>query len=155
MDSAPYAIERATWRDAADLLPPLWEQHWREIASHADIPLAPDHEAYERVEAAGGLRVWLVRQGAAIVGYAIFFVRAHMHYAGSINAHQDVFYVAPEHRARGLGPRLIRHCEDALRAEGVQIVTHHVKPAHPALGAVLTRQGYEIAEHIYAKRLDR
>lgn len=151
---APYRIERATWRESAPLMAPLWCEHWAEIASHADIPLAPDHAAYERVEGVGALRIWLVRAGEALVGYAIFFVHPHMHYAGSLQAVQDVFFIHPEHRARGLGPRLIRHCDQALAAEGVQVVHQHVKRAHPTLGVLLERCGYVAAETIYSKRLD-
>lgn len=154
MDPA-YRIERTTWRESAPLMAPLWREHWAEIASHADIPLAPDHVAYERIEDSGALRVWVVRSGEALVGYAIWFVRPHLHYAGTLYALQDVLYVAPEHRARGLGPRLIRHCDQALAAEGVVVAMHHVKLAHPALGRLLERAGYQAVETTYAKRLDR
>jgi GNAT superfamily N-acetyltransferase len=154
MDS-PYEITRTTWRESAPAMAPLWREHWAEIAHYDDILLAPDHAAYERCEDAGALRVWVVRQGEAIVGYAIFFVRPHLHYAGTLYAHQDVLYVAPEHRARGLGPRLVRHCDQALAAEGVVVVAHHVKSKHPALQRVLERQGYEVQDVILTKRLDR
>ena len=54
----------------------------------------------------------------------------------------------------GAGERFIRYCDEQLRAQGVQAVYHHVK-AKQSFGPTLTRQGYELVDLIYAKRLDR
>jgi GNAT superfamily N-acetyltransferase len=140
------------WEDAQ----PLFAAHWREIAHYLDIPLEPDTEVYERAQAMGMLRIYTVRgTGGDLYGYAMFFVRRNAHYASSLQAVQDVVFIHPEFRLGTLGMRLLKFAEDDLRASGVQVVYHHQKLAHPALGRILERQGYEAVETIWAKRLDR
>ena len=90
-----------------------------------------------------------------LAGYCVFIVRTNPHYAQSLQAAQDVVYVAPW--ARGTtGQRLFAFCEEQLREQGVQAIYHHVK-AKPGLnfGPLLERRGYEAVDIIYAKRLDK
>lgn len=136
--------------DAASML----RRHWAELSSHKDIPLAIDEATYRAVEMQGALRIYTARLDGELVGYAAFFLQWHAHYAESKQAMQDVLYVAPEHRGRLIGLRLIRHSERALRAEGVQVVRHHVKVAHAQLGDILEALGYSAEEITFSKRLD-
>lgn len=141
-----------------DEMLPLLRAHWREIATYQDIPLKIDATGYVDAEDAGILRCFTARStpqanyAPPLVGYAVYFVRPHMHYCESVQAVQDVLYLDPSMRG-GAGFRLIAWCDDQLRAEGVQVVHHHVKIAHD-FGKILERQGYECVERIYAKRLD-
>jgi GNAT superfamily N-acetyltransferase len=125
-----------------------------EIAHYPDIPLACDYAAYFKMEAAGCLRIYTVRN-PALIGYAIFQVRHSLHYAGSLQAMQDVIYIDPAYRLGRLGMRFLAWCETQLKCEGVQVLMHHVKERHPALGRILKRQGYEVMDVLYTKRLDR
>lgn len=134
---------------------PLLTLHWREIAHYTDIELDGDVDRYLGIEAAGMLRVYVARMDGKIVGYGCFFLAPHGHYKRSLQAVQDLVYVDPACRCSSVGLRLIDHCERALRDEGAQVVIHHVKLAHPKLGVILKRKGYEPIETIYAKRLDR
>jgi hypothetical protein len=133
-------------------LMPLLAAHWYEIAHYPDIPLDVDVNAYEMAEHAGMLRLYTVRDDGRLMGYAVFFVRPNMHYQGSIQASQDVLYLDPAIRG-GTGYRFIRWCDEQLRAHGVQAVYQHVKAKHN-FGPILERQGYELVDLIYAKRLD-
>jgi GNAT superfamily N-acetyltransferase len=132
----------------------LLEAHYQEIAHFRDIPLAVDWEAYANVEGAGHLRIFTARIAGELVGYCAYFVNHNPHYKSSIQAVQDVLYLAPEHRGRTLGWRLIAYADEALAAEGVQAAYQHVKAAHP-MDALLKRLGYELVDTIWAKRLDR
>jgi hypothetical protein len=153
----------ALWDEAM----PLLEAHWREIAAFQDIPLEPDRETYAASEQAGVLRCftardtrrptrqppgsqWMMRDG--LVGYALYFVRPNPHYKSSVQAAQDVIYLDPSVRG-GTGYKFIAWCDAQLAAEGVQITYHHVKAKHD-FGRLLERQGYELVDLIYAKRLD-
>ena len=141
------------WDEAA----PLLEAHWREIAHYQDIPLSPNVTAYRKLEDLGQVRCYTVRagvNGGKLAGYVVFFVCRNPHYSTSLQASQDVLFVAPEYRQGMAGVRLIRHAEECLRAEGVQVIYHHVKRTN-RVGELLERLGYEQVEHIYAKRLDR
>lgn len=87
-----------------------------------------------------------------LVGYALYFVRANPHYKSSVQAVQDVIYLDPSVRG-GTGYKFIAWCDAQLASEGVQAVYHHVKAKHD-FGKLLERQGYELVDYIYAKRLD-
>lgn len=161
---------------------PLLEAHWREVAHFQDIPLNVDRAVYDASDAAGAVRVFTARETSTVidrvpfrsiadsangkppehsrtlrrpgdlVGYALFFVRPHPHYAGSLQAAQDVIYLDPSCRG-GNGIRFMRFCEEQLAAEGVQVVSQHLKIAH---GHTRTMEilGYEPMDLIWVKRLD-
>lgn len=144
------------WEDVQPEIAELCKLHWEEIALDKDIPLAPDWDAYARLDDAGMLRPYVARnEGGELVGYSVFFVSPAMHYRHSLQANQDVVFLHPDYRRGRLGMSLLTLAEDSLRAEGVQVIHHHVKQAHPALGRVLERMGYGVADIIYKKRLDK
>lgn len=132
---------------------PLLAAHWREIAHYVDIPLNPDRAVYDASQSAGILHFYTARDDEnTLVGYASFFVRPNPHYAQSIQAAQDVIYVAPWARGK-TGARFIQWIDSQLTDAGVQAVYHHVKAAHD-FGPLLERMGYELVDKIYARRLD-
>lgn len=130
---------------------PLLQAHALEVSHFKDIPLNPDKDLYHMMEIIGAARVYTARRrDARLLGYSIFFVRRSMHYA-SIQAANDIIFIDKEER--GFGARFIAWCDEQLRAEGVQVVRHHIKAAHN-WGKVVERQGYELEDLIYVKRLD-
>lgn len=137
---------------------PLLFAHWKEVAHYQDIELAPDVAKYLAFEQAGIVRMFTARQqveapfDGKLVGYCCYIVQPTLHYRQSKQAHQDVIYLDPECRG-GNGARFIAWCDQQLADEGVQAVYHHVKKAHN-FGRLLERQGYELVDLIYAKRLD-
>lgn len=133
---------------------PLFVQHWREIATHQDIELAPDTALYETAADQGTLKVFTARSDGQLIGYAVYFANPHPHYRHSLQAMQDILFVRKEFRRGTVGARLIRYCDQALAMMGVQVVYQHVKAAHN-FGPLLERDGYQLVEHIYSKRLDR
>lgn len=132
----------------------LLDRHYQEISHNPDIPLAPDKARYKALEDAGKLRMFTVRGDGELIGYAIFIVATGLHYSGSLQAKQDVLFVDPSSRGRGAGIKLLRFADAELAAEGVQLVYHHTKLAHPALGRLLEHLGYEPVETVYSRRLD-
>ena len=89
-------------------------------------------------------------RGNGLVGYAVFFVRGNPHYKSSRQAVQDVLFLHKS--ARGNGARFVAWCDHRLVEEGTEVVYHHVKAAHD-FGVMLERQGYELVDKVYAKRL--
>lgn len=134
---------------------PMFKQHWEEISSYIDIPLNIDIDRYLELEAADKLRIFTARINGVLVGYAVFIVGYNMHYLESFQAVQDIVYIDPAFRGMWLGVRLLRHCDEQLALEGVQVAAHHVKIKHPALGVILKRLGYSAVETIFTRRLDR
>jgi hypothetical protein len=141
-------LDGTLWDEAM----PLLREHWKEVAHYPDIPLDVDTESYERLDEAGAIRCYTARDDGTLVGYALYFVRPNLHYAGSIQAVQDVLYLHPAVRG-GTGYRFIRWCDEQLTKQAVQCVYHHVKVIHD-FGRLLERQGYEKIDIIYGKRLD-
>ena len=134
----------------------LLRQHWREVAHFTDIPLDPDWDAYQGVENVGRLRIFTVRIDDELVGYAAYFINRNPHYRSSLQAVQDVLFLAPEHRKFRIGYRLIMFADTHLAAEGVQAVYQHSKVKKELdMGPLLARQGYELIDTLWAKRLDR
>lgn len=129
----------------------LLEKHFHEIAHYQDIDLAPDQDAYYHAERMGNVEVFTAREGSALIGYAIFFIRQNMHYKKSKQAVQDVVFIQKD--KRGLGLNFIKWCDLQLKERGVQVVMHHVKTAHD-WGPALEKIGYEFVDKIYARRLD-
>jgi len=144
-------LQRETYKGVIEELKPLLMKHWEEIAHYKDIPLDPAYEVYQSIEDKGALRMFTARDdGGRIVGYSVFF-RGSLHYKGFNTFSQDVLFVLPEYRGR-LGYRLIRFCDEQLKAEGAQVVYHHVKLQHD-FGPLLKRMGYEPIDVIYGRRL--
>lgn len=148
------AYARETLSRFIDEAFPLLSDHWQEVSHYSDIPLDPDLVRYHSSEDQGMLRVYTARVGGKLAGYSVFLVNHNAHYASSLQAQQDVLFVHPDFRRGRLGIRLIDFADAELKAEGVQVVTHHVKVKHLALAAILERKNYELVEVIYAKRLD-
>ena len=137
--------------DVIEEIKPLLCLHWEEIAHYQDIPLEPDWDWYLRNPA---VRVFTARKDGMMIGYVVYFVGPSRHYRSSIQGMQDILFVHPMYRGSTIGYRLIKFCDDQLRAEGVQVSYQHVKAAHD-FSPLLLKQGYELIDNIYGKRLDR
>jgi GNAT superfamily N-acetyltransferase len=148
------AFARESCSDVLGEIAPLLEAHWAEIAYYPDIRVKVNYAAYFKFETHGVLRIYTIRVEGALVGYAIFQVNLNLHYGDSLQAQQDVLYLDPRYRQGRLGWRFIAWCDEQLRANGVQVVRHHQKLAHPALGKILHRLGYEPVDMLWTRRLD-
>ena len=143
--------QRETVAQVLDEIKPLLLKHWEEIAHFKDVPLDPDWDFYQKSPA---VRVFTARNEGQLIGYGVFFVAPNKHYKQSIQAVQDILFLLPEYRGGRNGYRLIKFCDEQLKAEGAQAIYHHVKTAHD-FGPLLTALGYELVDLIYAKRLDK
>jgi hypothetical protein len=77
--------------------------HWKEIAVWQDIPLEPHWEGYYALEKSGNMVVYTVRDDQnnnKLVGYAVFFLRNHIHYKSHIWAANHLVWVHPDYRRR-------------------------------------------------------
>ena len=151
-EAISFAQERA--QDCFTEAKPLLEAHWAEIAPYPDIPFDPDLDAYVWTEDQGMLRAYTIRGYGALKGYAVFFVRADIHYKSCLHATADIVYLDPALRGSMLGFRFLQWCDEQLARDGVQLVSHRVKVAHN-WGHVLQRFGYEHVDETWCRRLDR
>jgi len=142
----------ALWAELA----PILAMHWAEIGHNPDIPLDPDNALYDRMEAAGTLRLFTVRdEDWRLIGYACYFVTTSMHHRGSLQALQDGMFILPPNRRSGVGVGLVQHADAVLRAEGVQLVYLHTPIGADHIGRMLKGIGYREVETHYFRRLDQ
>lgn len=156
MDVNRITFQRERAQDVFQEMLPLLEKHWEEIAHFKDILLEPDTETYFRMEDMGILRVFTARdENGILIGYNVFFIKHNLHYKSSLNALQDILFIHPDYRKGTIGTRLIKWCDEELRAEGVQVVYQHLKAKKELdFSALLERIGYHFVDKIYARRLD-
>lgn len=151
-------LQRECWDGFFDDAQPLVTKHHAEIDHWPDIPFRLDANFYRIAEEAGSLRIYTARLDRGptdpftLIGYAGFFVRDDPH-TGQRQAVADAVYLDPEQRGGWVGFDLLSFAERQLKAEGVQAIYHAVKVAHPALGVILKRQGYQHVEQLWAKRI--
>lgn len=148
-----YAIEKASRALFEEVLP-LAQLHHDEIAPFKDIPLDPDWDTYERMEQQGMLRIFTARgDDGTLVGYACWVVTANPHYRRNLYALCDVLFVKPGYRGAYIGAGLLRACEKRLVEEGVSVAYIHFQAGHDQR-RLMQRQGYELKEFNYGKRLE-
>jgi len=149
-DSVSFAREILTANLCEELLP-LLKLHWGEVSGFPDIAFQPDAEWYLNSEAIGLLRAYIARHEGQIVGYALYIVSRNPHNRESKQAFLDGIFIPKE--LRGFGHKLIQFGNEALRAEGVQVVFHTMKIEHDH-SPTLLRMGYVPQEIHYSRRLD-
>jgi hypothetical protein len=147
-------IARESLADVLDEIAPLIVAHWREVHPYRDLKVDPDLDLYLTAEARGMLRVFIARICGVLVGYSIFFVLESPQVRGLIQAKHEVLYLDPDYRRGLTGLRLIAECDRELKAEGVAVVHHSVRPRND-FSPILERLGYEKTEAIYSRRLDK
>lgn len=147
-----YQVE--PWGDFCKEAEPLWTIHWQEIAQDATIPLVPDYAAYAALDQAGALHVVTGRDPAGrLQAYWVGLVKGHLHYATTLHALCDVYWLAPAHR-RGLeGYRLFQHVEATLRARGVKKIITACK-VYFDVSRLFARLHYRETERVWTKVLE-
>lgn len=137
--------------DVIEEIRPLAELHFNEIDPFPEIDPNLSGAFYRLNQEY--VRLFTAREGENLVGYAVFAVTKHPHYEESIQATQDLFFVAPEARLHGwVGLKLIRFCDEQLKAEGVEVV-YQFSPRRRDIGPLLARAGYHRIQDLYARRL--
>lgn len=161
--------------EVQDDIQELIVQHYEELTAHKDvIQLAPNYAQYQGLEDAGKLAIFTVRYGDRLIGYSIFFIDHHIHYAGQVFANNDIIFLHRDFRnpdgwtrlawgyvrrllhipkaEQGLGSQLISFSEDQLRIIGVTKVIWHIK-FRLNWFPILKRRGYGREDFTAAKIL--
>lgn len=156
--SGPAAPEFAWERfhAIAHELPPLFLEHWRELALNRDaIPLDPDWDKFYRLDIEGILRVLTVRVEGALVGYLFLLVGPHLHYRSTLWGHVDMYWMDPSVRAGWTGVKLFKRLIADARTMGAANLTlstkHHFMDNR--VTRLLGRLGFTPIETVHAMRL--
>lgn len=128
--------------------------HYDELCVTKDFPLLPDYEAYGRLHSSGMLRCITARDGADLVGYAIFIVQPHLHYMTCKTAFEDIYFLRKDHRLGRTGIRLFQFAEEALKNDGVHRIIMHTK-VHLDNSRLFEYLGYKHTDKLYTKILNQ
>lgn len=127
--------------------------HYKEVAPYDDIPLNVNWQELLNLEDMGYLKLYCIStDDNKLVGYASFIVSPSIEYSSSLQASLNNIFIHPNYRGRG--GQFISYCDNQLENLGVQVVYHHVK-AKNDYGSLLKRNGYDIMNIEYSKRLDK
>lgn len=147
------SIQLEDFADVIDEAQPLLMRHWAEIALDKDeVPLAPDREKYDALNRMGQLSVMTVRSKGALVGYSSMIVNPGLHNKTTLQARMDILYLAPEHRGRFGGFRLLKAHEAALKKRGVRRIFLGSK-INTDISRLFEALGYREIERWYSKLL--
>lgn len=148
-----YTIQRERLCDFVGQIEPLFRVHHIEVLQRDVEELDIDWDQYRGSEQAGLFFAHVARDTQdKITGYAMFFVVPDLHHKGRKIAHNNAFYVAPESRDGYLGPRLIKHCEREMLAQGASRIDWAAQPGTP-LDKLLQALGYTKPENHWTKNL--
>lgn len=86
-------------------------------------------------------RIWLLYDGAVLVGYIILTVGFSFEFRGH-DAFIDELYIVPTRRHRGLGRQAMAFVEQEAREMGVNAVHLEVDPGNDSALALYRRSGY-------------
>ena len=144
------------FHEIARELPPLFEQHYREIAlDQKTVPLDPDWDRYFVLSLNGALVVTTARSGKTLVGYIFNLVGPHLHYRSTPHAEIEMFWLDPAYRGSSFALRWFRENEAHLRGLGIKKVGVATKNGYMGgrVGLIFTRLGYRPVETVWSKTL--
>lgn len=141
------------FRELFEKLEPLLERHWREIALDQErVPLAVDYARYRQFAASGHLAMIGAWDSGKLVGYIAAIVSTHLHYASTLFAAIDVFWLDPAYRAGLNGLRLFTELEAELKRRGVVKMIGQTKlAADKDVSKLYEYLGWSPVETLFAK----
>ena len=109
-----------------------------------------DWDKFVELQESDSIRLFVARSEGNMVGYAIYIISTHTHFATTVFALQDALYIAPQFRGNGAGIGLIRFCEEML--VDCDAIVQAVSPELD-FSDLLTNNGYVPLEKLYVKKL--
>jgi GNAT superfamily N-acetyltransferase len=135
-------------RDIQSLLLP----HYVETAPHQDkVALDPIYSNYYDLEELGYLCIITARDKFnKLVGYAIYVMNEHMHCSNHIVANNDMSYILPKYRGKGMAVKMFQKAEECLRALGCHQIIIGMK-IDSTFRSTMEGEGFEPHELLYTK----
>lgn len=109
-----------------------------------------DWDKFVDLQESDSIRLFVARSEGNMVGYAIYIISTHTHFATTVFALQDALYIVPQFRGNGAGIGLIQFCEDML--VDCDAIVQSVLPELD-FSDLLTKNGYVPMEKLYVKKL--
>lgn len=112
----------------------------------------PNYDMYMAANEDKKLRLITAKDDGALIGYIAFGIGKLSRYQNTIVAREDIYYVKPEYRHRGIATKLFYEAERVLERCNVDFMVATTKMYHDRSG-LLEKSGYELFEKVFAKRL--
>lgn len=136
-----------------DEVAPLLEADWEEIEHNKELlPLDPDWETYESLEAQGLMQIYTVRDEERLVGYFTVMLFPSLHSKGRILAANDVIYLDAKYRRGLVGYRMFKFVEKCLKEDGHDTFYVTATEENP-IDPLMKRLGYKKIETKFEKVL--
>jgi GNAT superfamily N-acetyltransferase len=135
----------------ADEIHPLLQEDWDEIGDD-HLPLDPDFEGYEELEARNLLRIFTARVDGTLAGYFVVIYVPSLQSKGQHLAINDTIFISKAYRGKMLGARLFKFAEQCVKEDGFERL-YVVVTEKNDIGDNLCRMGYNKIETRYEKVL--
>lgn len=132
----------------------LMAEHYDELCVTKDFPLAPEYEAYHKMDDAKMLRCITVRCDGVLIGYAVFIIQPHLHYRTCLTAFEDIYFLKKEYRIGRVGIRLFKYAEQVLQQIGVNRIIVHTK-VHSDNSRLFEYLKYKFTDKLFSKILEQ
>jgi len=130
----------------------LLDLHYEEISLIKEFPLNPQWDIYEKMDEAGKVKVILCKEENEIIGYIVFFISNHLHYADCLIAQEDIYFLKKEYRAGRVGLKMFKFAEEYLRSINVDMVKYSTK-VHADKSSLFEYLEYQNTEKVFTKML--
>jgi len=132
----------------------LLKPHMDEInvSQRLGFEFKPDYARYIKMQEAGIFVVVTCRSDEKLIGYTVFGVMPNIRYTDCKIAKEDLYYILPEYRNKGLGKRLFVVTEQALKDQGVNQIIFTTK-VYSDNSHIFEKLGYEFYEKAFTKRI--
>lgn len=137
------------FNDIIEEMMPILEQHYSEIAMYQDkIEFIPDLDFYNLAQ---DVTCYITaRDDEKLVGYSVYFVKAHPHYKEDIYAANDILYIDKDYRNGSVSVEMLSFAETTLKNKGVSVITMHMKNYAP-FERLMATLNFDTAETIFTK----
>lgn len=153
------SITRMPVGQAIETMKELTEDHWKEVPfGEYQLELDLDTDTYVAMESGGHCTCLIASIGGTPVGYLLLLAGVMLHHKGLYQVTSDSFYVAPEYRAKGVFPALLKEAEELCASEGLQFLSMGLNPQfkeNSELERYIKSQGYCLTELTYTKQIER
>jgi GNAT superfamily N-acetyltransferase len=112
----------------------------------------PNYGAYIKQQESGFLYVLTCRNDTELIGYMVFSIFPSIRYPDCIMSREELCYIKPEFRNRGLGKKLFIETEKLLKEKGANQVVFTTK-TYKDHSYILEDLGYEFYEKHFIKKL--
>jgi GNAT superfamily N-acetyltransferase len=132
----------------------LLKPHMAEInvTERLGFEFKPDYIKYVRLQDAGVFTVVTCRNDKKLIGYCVMAVMPHIRYTSCKLAKEDLYYIVPEYRGKGLGKQLFIETEKVLKQQGVNQIIFTTK-TYSDNSHIFKKLGYEFFEKVFTKRI--